>query len=174
MSLCFNSKYARYKITPIPAKTALVNGLPMATEQAYVAKFEHGAVLPWEAEAALKHFNFKGLAEGVPARSRLSAFDTSWVPEELRERVEKVMLRTTRNGQDFIHVAEPKLDIPFPKYDSLESVEEIVEMLEATGIDPDYVRRYEHENQRRPEVFIALEDYLGAEHTELSERLIEA
>jgi hypothetical protein len=139
---------------------ALVNGLEMETSKKRIAKFQQGALLEHEVEAGLKAFTFKGLADGVEPQTRLSVFDTrdyqkaNRLTDEEREEVEKILLASPAFGAEFIVVDEITAPKPFPSYDEKDP-EEILEVVEAAGIEPDVAYRYEAENEARQELLEA-------------------
>ena len=139
---------------------ALVNGLEMETSKKRIAKFQQGVLLQHEIEAGLKAFTFKGLADGVEPQTRLSVFDTrdyqkaNRLTDEEREGIEKILLGSPAFGSEFIAVDEITAPKPFPSYDEKEP-EEILEVVEAAGIDADVAYRYEAENLGRVELLEA-------------------
>lgn len=183
----FISRYRKYLVGVIPAEMALVNGLPMQTREGFRVQFQHGALMEWEKQTGLDAFQFNGKNDGENLVDRLSSYDTSVIdPREtirlngvdvnLREEVERRLLNNPYYGVDLIKVDEPTIPAPFRSYDELDDVEEIVEMLERTGVvdDPEALesaRRYEYANRKRPAVFAALER-LGAEKTEVGEEIV--
>lgn len=145
-----------------------------------VANFVAGDLTPWEKEAALKHFSFAGMPveedmmTPVDPSSRLSSFDTTtqgWSPED-QEYAEKALLESQAHGPDYLHVETPKRPAPWAGYDKLRAANKIVELVEATGSDPEYVLAYERENENRDAVIAALEKLLAPVEDE--EELVEA
>lgn len=125
-----------------------------------VANFQHGVLLDHEVEAGLKAFTFKGLADGVPPETRLSVFDTrdyqkaNKLTDDERLAIEEILDNSPANGPDFFKVDEIHAEKPFPSYDEKEP-EEILEIVELAGVDPDVAYRYEAENLARPELLEA-------------------
>lgn len=146
---------------------SLVNGLEMETTKKRIARFQSGVLLNHEIEAGLKAFTFKGLADGVPPETRLSVFDTrdyqkaNRLSDEQREEIESILLASPAFGAEFICVDEITAEKPFPSYDTREP-EEILEIVENAGIDPDVAYRYEAENQARADLLEAFAS-LGAD-----------
>lgn len=125
-----------------------------------VADFEQGGLTEWEIEAALMSFNFAGVPDGVNPLTRVSVFDTeAYVqrfPEEERalkqEAIDKRLRELQeRHPSEFVIVEKPAVKAPWPSYDS-DTVEEIVALQKRTGISPEAIRLYEHENQGRQAV----------------------
>jgi hypothetical protein len=161
------ARAARYTHGIGDAETALVNGIEMETKKSRTARFQAGVLLDHETEAGLKHFTFKGLADGVPPETRLSVFDTrdaqksfGWTDEE-REAVEAKLDNSPAFGADFIKVEELRAPKPFPSYDEKEP-EEILELVTAAGVEPDVAYRYEVENEARQDLLDAFSE-LGAD-----------
>lgn len=159
----FVSKYQRYTSKLKESDMALLNGIEVETTKSVHAKFNHGGLMDWEVEAGLEAFagGMTGLPEGVPPQTRFSVFDTEraqreqrWTDEE-REAYEQRLLGDSMHGIDFIHVPEPRLEAPWPTFDSF-SVQDALERLVELGFDLEYAYRYEHENQARPEMLDAL------------------
>lgn len=150
---------ARYSLGIGEPTMALVNGLEMETSKKRIALFGQG-LLNHEIEVGLKTFTFRGLPDGVAPETRLSVFDTrdyqkaNRLTDEQRLEIEAIIESSAGFGNDFIRVEELRAPKPFPAYDEKEP-EEILEVIEAAGIDPDLAYRYEAENLARPELLEA-------------------
>lgn len=139
---------------------AMVNGIEFEQSKKRIAKFQQGLLLDHEIEAGLKAFTFKGLADGVEPQTRLSVFDTRdyqkahKLTDDERLEIEAILEGSPAFGAEFIKVDEIHAPKPFPAYDDKDP-EEILEVVEAAGIDPDVAYRYEAENLARPELLEA-------------------
>jgi hypothetical protein len=139
---------------------SLVNGLEMETTKKRIARFQQGVLLDHEVEVGLKTFTFKGLADGVEPFTRLSVFDTrdyqkaNRLTDEEREKIEAILESAPAFGAEFIKVEEITAPLPFPSYDEKEP-EEILEIVESAGIEPDVAYRYEAENLARKDLMEA-------------------
>lgn len=160
----FISKYQRYALG-IQEEIGMVTaqGVPVVTQPAVLAKFEHGGVTDWEVQEALEKFSFDGLPDGVNPALRLGVFDTDFAAKEgrwsddMKAKVEEV-LRTApgRLGNDYIEVGRPTLPAPWPTYDEA-SFAKILNRVIEDGYAPADVLAYERETQKRPDVIDALE-----------------
>lgn len=150
---------ARYSLGIGEPTIALVNGLEMETGKKKIALFGQG-LLNHEIEVGLKSFTFRGLPDGVPPETRLSVFDTRdyqlahRLTDEERLKIEELIESNGAFGTEIIKVEEIRAPKPFPSYDEKEP-EEILEVIESAGIDPDLAYRYEVENLARPELLEA-------------------
>jgi len=129
------------------------------TEDAIIAFFRQAGTTPWEAEQALKRFQFLGLGEHENPLHRISAYDTdeqanlfNWSPE-LKAHVEAIL--DAGQGPDYFRCDKPKLAPPWPTYDSTDA-RKIPSLVEQLGIDPEYAVAYERENANREPVISAL------------------
>lgn len=129
-----------------------------------IADFEHSGLLDHELETVLSSFTFAGLPEGVHPATRIGVFDTELYsmrfPEKDRDAMQVQIEQRLRELQkqhpnDFIIVELPHAEKPWGKYDEL-TVEDILKYQEALGADPTQIRRYEEENQNRPEIVKAM------------------
>ena len=104
----------------------------------------------------------------IPNDDRIDTFDTALIDDlKLRARVEELMLAHPDHGRDFLHVEQPKLTKPWPRYDELKAggrgrtaelvVEQIMAKITEDGYLPDDVLAYERQNLNRPDVVEALE-----------------
>lgn len=175
MSLTFLSKSAKYQIGAIKEKTLpLADGTRQLLEPGYIVQFRRmRALQPWEEDLARATFQFRGTNTTEdevtlidPVLQRVSVFETGWVPEEIRDRVEKILLEHPQRGHDFVLAERPKLTPPWPRYDDLTAqgrrtvemvAEKIVEKVRDDGYDPVQVAEYERQTLNRPEVLEALE-----------------
>lgn len=130
-----------------------------------IADFQQGGLLEHEITDALTYFNFSGLPEGVNPLTRVSFFDTEAyaqrIPEENREQELAAIDQRLRELQqmfpsEFIIVDHPAAPKPWPSYDR-DTVEEILQIQERQGYDPQVVRVYEQENQAREEIIAPME-----------------
>ena len=122
-----------------------------------VANFEQGGLTEWEIEAALMSFNFAGVPDGVNPLTRVSVFDTEayvqkFPAAEREAKLEAIDSRLRelqeRHPSEFTIVEKPAAPKPWPSYDT-DSVKDIVYMQGRLGINPETIRLYEHENQKR-------------------------
>ena len=141
----------------------LPNGRSVSTVAPLTADFTQHDVLPHEKEIGLKTFSFPGMPvqeDGltpIDPSNRLAVFDTelqSWSDEDKRFAEQRLLEHT---GPEWIRVEGPVLDPPWPGYDSIRSMRRVVELTEATGIEPETVIAYERANKNRPDFIEALE-----------------
>lgn len=132
-----------------------------------VADFQQGGLMAHEIEAALRHFTFVGVPDGVNPLTRLSVYDTEGQPwdDETREELESFIEHQAKLSNDFIIVPLPKAPVPYDRYDE-HSPEEIFATFRLTGNNPEGFLRYEQENERRAEV---LEFFEAAQRGETPE-----
>lgn len=147
-------------------------GLPVQT--GIVCDFRQigHAATPWEQDAALKTFEFNGLAIGEDPLRRLGYYDTDIAAQQFgwdadtKKLVEDRLLSGASYGIDYLRVEKPKLPAPWPTYDTLVQqgrrtnqmvAEKIAETVADIGIDPQVVINYERENLGREEVIKAVE-----------------
>lgn len=169
------SQYSGFQVNVLGPTSSIVQnekGLPefMQTSEGYVAKFRQQGLLPWETEAALERFAFKGIGEDEDAVQRCSVFDTDqaareegWDPQT----TDRVIKRLDQlQDQNFFRADTPKAPIPWPSYDSADpsSISKIVQEL---GLDPEGVALYESENKARRPVLEALASLGGKEPDEI-------
>ena len=165
----FISKYQRYSLgIRNEREMVLADGQRQVLTSGIAADFNHGGLSLWEIDEGLKHFQFKGLPDGVDPRTRLSMYDTDLAAEldgwddETKALVEERLLSSNKLGTDFILVEAPRAPKPFANYDEIESVDTLFQILPVVGYDPEAVRRYESENQNRPEVLERLQTQIDA------------
>lgn len=132
------------------------------------ANFHNGLVNEEDFALALSVFSFPGLPEdfdtntNVSPRYRVSVWDSEWAQanegwtdEEIDLIISK--LRTDPGyGRDHVEVTQAPTAAPFPSYDTL-SVDEILQIVLLTSIDPETVIAYERENQNRERLIAKLE-----------------
>lgn len=129
-----------------------------------IADFEHQGVLDHELEAVLSAFTFSGLPEGVNPATRIGVFDTEVYamrfPKKDRDAMQVQIEERLRELQPsrsayFIIVDTPQAEKPWGSYDD-ETVEDVLKFQERLQIEPARVRRYEQENENRPEIVKAM------------------
>lgn len=134
-----------------------------------IANFQQSGLHEWEIEAALDHFNFSGIPEGINPLTRIAVFDSEayvfaleWQDEdehgnskerdEFQARIDKQLKKLqTRHPSEFIIVEKPASAKPWPTYDT-DSIEDILAFQKRLGISAESIRLYEHEHEGRPEV----------------------
>lgn len=135
--------------------------------EAVIAQFDKLGLMPHEEDLALKNFNFAGLPEGVPPLTRVGVFDTEaycldrYEDEGLRNEMQvkidqrfRELAKKFSPGQ-FLIVETPMVERPWPTYDT-DTPEDILKLQERLGFDAEHIRRYEQENQDRPEIVDAM------------------
>lgn len=174
--LRYVSRSPKYSVGVGEPTMVNVHGIITEHTPKKIAKFTQGLALDHELEAALKHFTFRGLPDGVPPETMISVLDTRdyqaehKLTDEERESMEEWIESRPAFGQDYIKVDEIRAPKPWPSYDD-DSEEKIVEAIENFGFDPDEVRRYEQENLNRADLLEKLVE-LGAgdvQRTDLDE-----
>lgn len=175
----FISPHSRYSIQVIEGSDQIVTdnkGVAQMITRAkpVIANFEQQGLHPWEIDAALERFNFAGVPEGVNPLTRVSVFDTeAYVygqefededqAQAYLDRIDKRLLKLAeRHPSEFIPVPKPLSGKPWPTYDE-DSVEDILQLQERTGISAETIRLYEVENQKRAEVIEAMENLENAQ-----------
>jgi hypothetical protein len=130
------------------------------------AQFHNRFVNENDFAVALSSFSFPGLPHDeetnmdVSPRYRVSVWDSVWArenegfsDEEIDLIIEKLRAGV---GSDHVEVTLPPAKVPFPSYDEL-SVEEILQIVKLTAIDPVSVLEYEREHQNREAIIARLE-----------------
>lgn len=127
-----------------------------------VAKFTPGGGLPvWAKEQAVANLSWRGLSLEESPGDRIGWFDSDQYAREAGLTAEdKATLDATlirMQGPDILMVSQPKIEAPWKSYAELTVVgrrtpellaEKVVELVRATGTDPDHVIRFERENPR--------------------------
>jgi len=163
------SPHARYSINVFDAQEQIVtdargyaHAVPVGLQ--VMANFENTGLLEHEIEQALSSFSFSGLAEGVNPLTRIGVFDTEVFclryserdRDEIQTQIEERLRELQKlNPSQFIIVETPRAEKPWPKYDE-DTIEDVLKVQQSTGTSPTVVRRYEEENQARPEIIEAM------------------
>jgi hypothetical protein len=137
-------------------------GEQIGTTKKIGAQFQPGGALPpWAKEQALARLSWRGLPQEIQPGEQIAWFDSDQyaydnkLTDDEKQMVEDVLDRG--QGEDFIRVEQPKIEAPWKSYDELTVhgrrtaaivAEKIVELVQATGTDPEHVIRYERENRR--------------------------
>ena len=172
------SQYSRYSLQIFGDGEKIVTdgkGVAMyvTTRKPVIAFFDKLGLMDHEADVALEKLNFTALPEGVPPLTRVGVWDSEAYclenyedPDERRdmqiqidERVRDLAKKFS--PRDFIIVDTPKAPIPWPSYDN-DPVEDILKLQERLEVSPEVVRRYEQENQDRPEIVEPMEELEGS------------
>jgi hypothetical protein len=165
----FISRHAGYSIQVFEGRDQVVTdpqgyATLRALNRPVIADFEHSGLLDHELETALKTFTFSGLPEGVNPATRIGVFDTEAYAERFPKKdrdamqvqiEERLLELQPRFPGDFIAVDTPHAEKPWGSYDE-DSTEDVLKFQERLQIEPTRVRRYEQENQNRPEVVNAM------------------
>lgn len=172
----FISPYSNFNFSVTESEYDLTTGRPKRI--GFVARFQPGIWLEHEREAAFAAWGPRirrgsrmlddSLTVPAPLDYRIGVFDTSSIHDEgLRRMVEEKMVSSRKHGRDYLHVEEPRLAAPWPRYDEVVSggrgrtneavALEIAAKVEELGLDPAAVAAYERANRNRPEVLEALE-----------------
>lgn len=162
------SIHGRYELQLIeaPVKRGLDqsgNVVEYADGKPVNAQFAKTGLTEHEQLAALEHFSFSGLPEGVNPLSTISVWDSEaegirlgWSPE-FQETIDKRLRHlATQNPGSVLVVDPPAKQSPWGRYDE-QDVATIFRLFEATGADLEVVRLYEYENQGRQEIIEACE-----------------
>ncbi len=128
-----------------------------------IAHFEKLGLTDDEQLAALEHFSFSGLPDGVNPLSTISVWDSEgqalahgW-DEEFTAKVDaRLEYLANMNPASVMVVKRELKQAPWATYDGMEP-KAIFETMLLTGFAPEPVRLYEAENQDRPEVIDVLE-----------------
>lgn len=135
--------------------------------QPLVAHFEAGhGLFPHEVELALSVFGdqgaFGGLPDGTSPSTRIAIWDSEahaifngWSEEKHTAIIERMKVLANQAPTRMLAVADNWRAKPWPKYDETEP-EAVIAYIEVLGIDPENVRLYEGENQKRPFLMDAL------------------
>lgn len=149
----------------------LANGQRQQIVKPLVADFHQDVLTNEEVEYGIRNMEHRGLPEhpgteeDLSPRPRISGFDTveaqktlGWTDEE-RELVETKLREHHMLGIEFLELIPEPTKIPWPTYDGIGSVDEIVKIAVATGTVEQAIA-YESENQDRVAVKSALEEAL--------------
>lgn len=124
------------------------------------ANFQRVLVNDEDLALAIGSFVFTGLPEDVDTntnispRFRVSVWDSEWarLNEGWTDEEIDLIIEKLRNDPGFginhVEVSQAPTKAPFPAYDEL-SVDEILQIVKITSIDPDSVIAYEQENKNR-------------------------
>ena len=175
------SPYARFGLLLFPAREKVVTieggySRYQVLEEAVIAQFDKLGLMDWEADLALKTFDFTGLPEGVPPLSRVGVFDSeafclrNYQNEDERRSMQVQIDNRMKELQPefpnhYILVETPVADRPWGSYDK-DTPEDILTLQERLEMDPTLVRRYEEENQARPEIIEAMTELEAAQAVE--------
>lgn len=179
--MLFASYISKYRTTlQRESATFFAPGQKNVHQPRYVAQFRAG-VPDFVVEALRKKWPKMpvihpsvGSPDGpVPWHSVCSLWDSKeaqrvygWTDEQ-REEFEQKLLKHPRYGIRFIAVERQKAPLPWATYGKLtvqgrrtieHVVEQIVDIVQKTGVDPQTVIRFEQENLNRPEVVAAMTD----------------
>lgn len=162
------SPHGKYELQLIeaPVKRGLDqsgNVVEYAESKPINAQFAMTGLTEYEQLAALEHFSFSGLPEGVNPLSTVAVWDSEaegirqgWSPE-MQEQIDKRLRHlATMNPASCLVVDPPEKSSPWKKYDE-QSIATIFRLFSETGAEPEVVRLYEFENQGRPEIIAACE-----------------
>jgi len=118
------------------------------------AQFTQGGLTEWEQIAALEHFDFSGLPEGVNPLTRVSVFDSEAAVAHIANATERIALQelmderlrhfATLYPSEYMIVDKPPVPKPWPSYDT-DSIEKVLQIQEATEYSPEAIRLYEME-----------------------------
>jgi hypothetical protein len=163
----FVSRYGNYSVG---VQDKIVNnfgdGKSQVVKPRIDANFHNRFVTDNDFAVALSSFSFPGLPfdeetnSDISPRYRVSVWDSEWAKENegLSEEEADLCISKLRFtiGTDHAEVTQPPASVPFPSYDTL-SIEEILQIVKLTSIDPVSVVEYEKENQNRQGVIDGLE-----------------
>jgi len=163
----FISSHSRYTVAVDPGVERMITdqrGVTMLHKESepVIAQFEQSGMRDHEIQSALERWTFSGLPEGVNPLTRIGVYDpeaqaiaADWTDEQRQKVERKLWLQAQDHPGDLAFVLSPRQPLPWPSYDS-DTPEEILQFQERLGIDPEHVRRYEEENQTRPEIIAAM------------------
>jgi hypothetical protein len=131
--------------------------------------------------ASLQHAGLphdRDTEEHFSPRSRISGFDTEaaqemygWTDGE-REIVETVLRNSSNYGVEFIEVTEKPVAQPWPTYDSMDDVKQILQAAELIGVPLEDVIKYEKANRNSDLIVTELEYALASGDPEAEEVLV--
>ena len=163
----FISPHSRYTVAVDPGHERLVidqRGTSFLHKESdpEIAQFEQSGMRDHEIQMALEKWTFSGLPEGVNPLTRIGVYDpeanaiaADWTDEQRQAVERKLWFQALDHPGDLAFCLSPRQPMPWPSYDT-DTVEEITEFQARLGIDPEIVRRYEEENQARPEIVAAM------------------
>lgn len=165
------SPYARYGVQLFGAREKVVTieggySQYQVLQEAVIAQFDKLGLMDHEADLALRTFDFSGLPEGVPPLTRVGVFDSeAYVLNRYENEDERRSMQIQIDNRlkelqpkfpgQFILVETPLAEKPWGSYDH-DSVEDIIVLQERLEADATDIRRYEEENQNRPEIIEAM------------------
>lgn len=134
-----------------------------------IADFRQVGLHEWEQIAALQHFSFSGLPEGVNPLSTVSSWDSeahalanNWDEATLEKVDARLLLLAAQSPSSVLVVPKPTSPAPWPTYD-VQDATEILDTLQITQLDPQSCRKYEVEHQNRPQIVDLFERLLAGE-----------
>lgn len=165
----FVSKYGNYSVG-IQGLKAEHYGTGESTilKRRLDAQFHNRLVTEDDFVIALQSFTFEGLPENLETNSdlsprfRVSTWDSEWCKENeswSQDEVDlaiEVLRKDPGFGREHVEVSPVLAKSPFPAYDEL-SVEEILQIVKLTKVDPESVVAYERENANREDLISRLE-----------------
>ena len=170
------SQYARYSIVIFGPNEKIMTdergyAVMVPQNEPVIAMFDKLGLLDHEQDLVLRSFDFSGLPEGVHPLTRVGVWDSEAYcfdkysdPEERASMQAQIDQRCRelqpRFPTQFVIAETPVAPLPWPSYEE-DTIEDILKLQERLGYDPDLVRRYEEENQNRPEVIGAMQELIG-------------
>jgi hypothetical protein len=164
----FVSWSANFSVTPSEQFKekieTLADGSTRTLREGYIVRFNPSDFTDRDREAVYRQFP-KEMTKGsrrdqsgmdIDNDWKISTFDTSTVPAEIRADLEKALLECHDHGRHYIMVEQPVIPAPWPKYSEIKSAKAIVQTVQALGLDPKQVAAYERENLNRDEVLAEL------------------
>ena len=134
-----------------------------------IAHFEKLGLTDDEQLAALEHFSFSGLPDGVNPLSTISVWDSEgqalahqWTPEQVALIDSRLEFLAAQNPASVMVVKRELKLAPWATYDGM-GPKEIFSTMLLTGIDAEPVRLYEVENENREDLISLLEAIQGGE-----------
>ena len=170
----FISTHVRYSVAVDPGHERLVtdargNTFLHKESEPQVAQFEQSGLRDHEIANAFERWTFSGLPEGVNPVTRIGVYDPEaqalaqdWSEDQRRAVERKLFLEAESHPGDLAFVLAPRARAPWPSYDS-DTIEEILELQKRLQVPAGQVRRYEDENESRPEIIGAMWELEAAE-----------
>lgn len=182
------STSANLRIQLRPEKSVFAeNGEVIRVDRRLVLEFRHGGLIPdfaWDVARQMPDYG-RGAGIGQDPRLKCGWFDTdamvasgAWTEEE-RGAAEDLIRARPELGSMFAIAEKPRLEPPWPKYDSVRGKQGkpiaavISEMVADLGLDPANVLAYELENKARGPVIEALEELAGLAGPAEREEIVE-